>query len=205
MRVLLISLLLLSAITNAAPTATLTIDSSAGLAPLSANLTWSSSGATSCTASSVPAIAGWSGNKALSGTQAITITDNTTLTLQCGTAALSYLVTNWTAPVTNTDGTPITGTLTYNLYQKLANGTYQLVSNTPNRTLTVGPFAAGTWTFAVASLTTQTIGSQTFTYESIKTNDFSGTTTAAEYGTSSVQVGVLKKPNAPANPTATAQ
>jgi peptidoglycan/xylan/chitin deacetylase (PgdA/CDA1 family) len=62
----------------AAPTVTLSASPTSITSGQSSTLTWSSTNATSCTASG-----GWTGSKATSGTQSISPTANTTYTLAC--------------------------------------------------------------------------------------------------------------------------
>lgn len=52
-----------------------------------AQFVWSASDVSSCTASASPALAGWSGSKAVSGSQNILITEDTVVTLSCDSVA----------------------------------------------------------------------------------------------------------------------
>jgi hypothetical protein len=76
----------------AAPTVTLTADPATITSGQSSTLTWSSTGATTCTASG-----GWAGTKTTSGTQSVSPTGTTTYTLACtgagGTTTRSVTVT----------------------------------------------------------------------------------------------------------------
>jgi hypothetical protein len=82
-----------------------------GTGPLTITLSWTSSGATSCVAAD-----GWSGNKALSGSQVITgVSATTTYTLTCSEASGQAAV-SWTAPTNNTDGSPLVDLAGYELY-----------------------------------------------------------------------------------------
>ncbi len=65
-------------VTNPLPTVTLSASPTSITAGQSATLTWSSTNATSCSASG-----GWTGGKATSGTQSVSPTANTTYTLTC--------------------------------------------------------------------------------------------------------------------------
>jgi len=67
--------------TNPAPTVTISANPSTITTGSSAALTWSSTNATSCTASG-----GWSGSKATSGTQSVSPTATTSYTLTCAGA-----------------------------------------------------------------------------------------------------------------------
>ena len=94
--------------TSSAPTVSITTSPTSITSGQSSTLSWSSTNATSCTASG-----GWSGTKSTSGTQAVTPTTNTTYTLTCtgsgGSASGSATVT-----VTTTSGTAPTVTITAN-------------------------------------------------------------------------------------------
>jgi hypothetical protein len=100
--VLLASVFALAANAQTAPAVTLTVNPTTGISPLSVTLTWTSTGATTCTASN-----GWSGVKALSGSETVAnLTANRTFTLSCGTAT-GVAKLSWTAPTQNTDNSPI--------------------------------------------------------------------------------------------------
>lgn len=148
-RLFLLCLVLLSSTTTAqtAPTVTLTATPTTGVSPLNVTLTWSSTDASSCSASG-----GWSGAKTTSGTQALTgVTATTTYTLTCagnpGTATVS-----WAAPTLNTDGSPLTNLAGFKIYW--ANSSTGVASATPvvlnsptTRSYAVTGLAAGTWYF----------------------------------------------------------
>lgn len=95
-----------------APTVTLTISPLSGQTPAAATLTWSSTGAASCTASG-----SWTGTKATSGTQSLTgITADATYTLKCDSAVGNGRATlSWTPPTQNTDGTALTNLAGYRI------------------------------------------------------------------------------------------
>ena len=148
MRYSLLALLLLAFSTHAVPTVTLTATPSQAISPASITLTWSSTGASSCAASG-----GWSGSKAISGSQTLTdVRSSATYTLTCsegsGSAQLS-----WTAPTTNTDGSPLTDLSGFKVYA--ATSAAGVDSATPIvvapaiRTYTVTGLAAGTWHFGI--------------------------------------------------------
>lgn len=99
--------------TTPAPSVTFSANASTVTSGGSATLTWSSTNATSCTASG-----NWSGTQATSGTKTMTnLTSNQTYTLSCtgagGTTAKTVSVTV-TAPVVST---PSTSTGSYSVYQ----------------------------------------------------------------------------------------
>jgi len=87
------------------------------------------------------------------------------LMVVCGPAlgATLSLKATWTAPTTNTDGTPITDTLTYNLYET-DSGTNVLINSSPITTPGTSsapyqfsvplPSASKTLTFAVMAVDT---------------------------------------------------
>lgn len=90
---------------QSAPTVTLTATPATVVSPGSSTLNWASTNASTCTASG-----GWTGTKAVSGSEVISnLKANTSFTLVCsgstGSAQLS-----WTPPTQNTDGTPIAAT-----------------------------------------------------------------------------------------------
>jgi hypothetical protein len=107
-----LALLAMPAVAQTSPTVTLTPSVSSGISPLTVTLTWSSTGALSCTASGA-----WTGTKALSGSQTIAnLTATTTYKLDCkaadqpGSATLS-----WTPPTQNTDDTALTNLAGYRI------------------------------------------------------------------------------------------
>jgi hypothetical protein len=75
-------------------------------------------------------------------------------------AGIAYAVSttsaalSWTAPTTNTDGTAITATLTYNVYQGLSGALVKVQSNltTAATTITTGLTANTTQCFAVTAI-----------------------------------------------------
>lgn len=80
------------------------------------------------------------------------------LAAQAQTATTHSAAVSWTAPTTNTDGSAITGTLTYTLYQgtQPATGTATLASvqtglTAASATVTTGLTAGSTQCFAVTA------------------------------------------------------
>ncbi len=63
-------------INNQSPAVTIT-------PPGTATVTWSTTDINACTASASPSVSGWSGSKATSGSQTLSITQNTTVTMTC--------------------------------------------------------------------------------------------------------------------------
>ncbi len=60
-----------------------------------ANFEWSASDVSSCTASASPALAGWNGTKAITGSENIAITQTTTVTLTCDSVAPRNITINY--------------------------------------------------------------------------------------------------------------
>lgn len=143
---------------QAAPTVTLSASPTSGISPLDVTLTWSSTGATSCTASG-----GWTGTKATSGTQTVTgLRASATFTLTCSQGSGSADVT-WTAPTKNTDGSNLTDLAGYKLRAAssaagLASATAQTVGPTVSAYTFTG-LAAGTWYFDIRATNAQGIDS----------------------------------------------
>ncbi|MGA2964234.1 MAG: cellulase family glycosylhydrolase, partial [Candidatus Korobacteraceae bacterium] len=81
--------------TSAAPTATVSVSPTTIASGGSSTLTWSSTNATSCTASG-----GWTGTKATSGTQSVSPTSTTTYSLTCSGAGGTTSPTSATVTVT---------------------------------------------------------------------------------------------------------
>jgi thermitase len=126
-----------------APTASLSTSPSSITAGQSSNLTWSSTNATSCTASGA-----WSGTQAASGTLAVSPTSNSTYTLTCTGAggSASSSATVLVAPATMPPATPAglaptpldsSVTLTWNANTEADLAGYQLQYK---------PTAGNTWT-----------------------------------------------------------
>lgn len=87
---------------------------SSGNSPLTFTLAWNATGpaGTTCTASD-----GWSGVKALSGSQVISnLAATTSYTLTCSDPNGGGATLTWTAPTTNTDGSPLTNLAGYKLF-----------------------------------------------------------------------------------------
>jgi hypothetical protein len=128
-------------------------------------LQWSSSNATSCTASG-----GWSGTLATAGSKVTgALTATTTYTLSCtgagGTTSQSVQVSvtapttgsatvMWTPPTLNADGTPVTTLSGYTVYYGTTQGSLSqsvTVTGASTSSYTVTGLASGTWYFAVAA------------------------------------------------------
>lgn len=89
------------------------------VAPITTVLTWSSTGAVSCTAGGAGSVAAWSGAVPLSGTRTLSgIGVPMPLTLACtGPAGSDSVVLTWIPPTTNTDGTTLTDLGGYTVYR----------------------------------------------------------------------------------------
>jgi hypothetical protein len=135
-----------------APTVSLTASATDVQKNGSVTLTWSSTNATSCTASG-----GWTGALATSGSQSQTVTTTSTFTLTCkgsgGSGSGSAAVTAWNAPVP---------TISADQTNILSNNTVALTWSSQNATACIGADAlsgvlATSGSQTSASLTTTTI------------------------------------------------
>jgi len=162
---------------SSSTTASATLSASPpGVAPGgTTTLDWTSSNVTSCAASN-----GWSGSKALSGSEATgAINSDQTYTLTCtgtsGNAVASTTVTvrtavvSWTAPTQNTDGSALTNLAAYKVYwgPSSRNYTQSATVNAPTTTYTTA-LTPGTWYFAISAIDLTNA-------ESAKTNEVSKT------------------------------
>lgn len=132
----------------AAPVVNISLNPAIGVAPYPSTLTWTSTGAASCTASDA-----WAGAKALSGTQVVTISAATKYTLIC-VASDGKTTTTWVPPTQNTDGTPLTDLAGYNIYRgTTAANLVRIKSVGPAVTTLDDPgLATGTYVYAVTSV-----------------------------------------------------
>ena len=137
---------------NTPPTVTLTSNTGSVTSGSSVTLTWSSTDATSCTASG-----GWSGSKATSGSASLgPLTTNTTATLTCtgdgGTANDSVAITVTATPVQPTV------TLSANPGSVMSGGSSTLTWSSTNATNCT---ASGAWSGAKATSGTAPTGALT--------------------------------------------
>jgi hypothetical protein len=114
-------------------------------------LSWSTSPrATACTASG-----GWSGTKAASGTQTLpTIRASTNYTLTCTWSKGSARV-RWTAPTTNTNGTPLNNLAAFRVYYGTSRGSLTQISEVndiSSSTTTISGLSPATWFFKVRAV-----------------------------------------------------
>ncbi len=147
-------LAMLAAVAAHAQTAgvvTLRASQTSGTGSVTPVLTWSTNpAAASCTAGGA-----WSGTKAASGTQtlsAISATANYTLTCSWGGDRARL---DWTAPVTNTDGTVINNLSGFRILYGTSSSTLDrslAVNDVTARTATVTSLTPGNWYFAVRAV-----------------------------------------------------
>jgi hypothetical protein len=142
----------------------------------SSTLSWTSTNATSCTASG-----GWSGTKATSGSESTgNLTQDKSYTLTCtGSGGNAVSMTSvsvrsaqlsWEPPTQNVDGTALTNLAGFKIYYGTAPRTYTQVQtiNSPTTTSATVTLSPGTWYFAMTAL--NSLGE-----ESAKTNEVSKT------------------------------
>jgi hypothetical protein len=192
MKYLLLAFLALGAVAQAAPTVTVSINPATGVAPYSATLTWSSTGAVSCAASD-----GWTGSRGLSGTQAVTVpVAGAKYVLTC-TAADGAANLTWTAPDKNTNGSSLTDLSGYNLYRGTsATNLTRIRSLGPSLTSTVDDnLASGTYFWSLTSVNQANL-------ESARSNPVSVAVTGSS-ASGSATAAVQTIPNAPTNVSVT--
>ncbi len=117
-------------------------------------LTWSTTpAAASCSASGA---SDWTGSKAASGTATLAATNATrTYTLACQWPGVSLVALAWSAPSTNTDGTPVTNLAGFRIqYGSSASALDQSVylQDPAARTWTSPALAPGNWYFGVRAV-----------------------------------------------------
>lgn len=173
------------------PTGTFVANPATGTGSVTSLLSWNISGADSCTASG-----GWTGAKAVSGTQSVTVTATTTYTLTCsGAVTNGSALLSWTAPTQNTDGSALTDLAGYKVYRGTSSGavTTLVTSLTaPAASYTVTGLTSGTHWFSVTAF--NTAGN-----ESAKATPGSKTIPAAQSATFSATITVNKVPAPPGN------
>jgi hypothetical protein len=152
-------------VTNAIPTVNLAASPGTVQTGAKTTLTWSSTNATSCTASG-----GWLGSRATSGSSATGALNTTTIyALACtgagGTANKTATVTvaavvngstatvSWEAPTTNTDGTPVTPLSGYTIYYGNSPSalSHSIPASATATSYEITGLAPGTWYFAIAA------------------------------------------------------
>jgi len=117
------------------PTVNLSVDNTTVNSGGTANLTWTSTDTTSCTASG-----GWSGSQAVAGSRQVgPLQSSQTFTLQCSgaggnalamvsVAVMGELVLEWQAPSENVDGTAVIGLSAYRIHYGTSSGQYDDVA-----------------------------------------------------------------------------
>lgn len=155
-------LFLLGIISNAeaAPTVNITASPNNGFNTVYPTLTWSTTGAVSCTASSSPVDAGWNGSVPISGTKTVgPIKISTYYYLTCLSGSDYTASLDWVAPTINSDGSPLTDLAGFKIYE---------VQTSPQLLLTVGylitsayftGLPVGTHTYYVTSYNTSSVES----------------------------------------------
>jgi Fibronectin type III domain len=151
-------------VTHAIPTVNLAASPGTVQTGAKTTLTWSSTNATSCTASG-----GWLGSRATSGSSTTGALNTTTIyALACtgaeGTANKTATVTvtaalngtatlSWKAPTTNTDGTPVTPLSGYTIYYGTSPSalSHSIPASATATSYEITGLAPGTWYFAVAA------------------------------------------------------
>jgi len=189
-------LILIATVASAAPTVTLTASPTSGISPLNVTLSWSSTGAAVCSASG-----GWTGAKALSGSETVTgLKVDTTFSMLCSAADGSATLT-WIPPTQNTDGSTIVATgrgalAGFKVYDGTSPGSLAFTADVVGggmTTYTVNGLTAATWYFAVTAYNNVPV-------ESDKTLPVSKVVSIpATTATANVTVNV--KPNPPTNVT----
>lgn len=158
----LLGLSLVAEAQSAPVTITLTPSVTSGVVPYSTTLTWSATntvGTTPCTASGL-----WTGTKAASGSQVVTVSAPGSFTLTC-TGATDTATLSWVNPTQNTDGSALTNMAGVKVFwSQTSTG---LGSAAPNGQLgsptvtsyTITGLAVGTWYFGVKAYTTTGVDS----------------------------------------------
>lgn len=193
-----------------APVVTFDASVKSAVAPISTVLTWSSTGALTCTASGAGSGPGWSGSVPLSGTRTLTgINVNMTPTLACtGPAGTDTVVLSWTTPTKNEDGTALTDLAGFTLYR----GDTTTLTPLPGdlaptlTTISLPSQPAGALFYAIDAWANR--GVPVTKVRSVLSNVVSRTvvTGPAQTTTKSIAITVIPKPGAPvltvADPTA---
>jgi len=143
-----------------AGTVTLTANRTSATGSFAPVLTWS----TNPVAASCAASGGWSGTKAVSGTQTLpAISASTNYTLTCTWANGSTSV-SWVAPTTNTDGSALVNLAGFRVYYGTSSTSLtnsMLIDDVTRRSATISPLTPGTWYFAVRAFNTSNVESDT--------------------------------------------
>lgn len=158
-RALLVGALFLSstlpAVSQTSPTLTFTLETTTGADKRSVvpKLTWATSpAATSCSASGSST---WTGSKPATGSLTLAAVGvSTTYALVCNWPGITKVALAWTAPTSNTDGTPLTDLAGFRVMYGKGNSESGLDSSVYTESPTVTSWtspdlAPGTWYFGV--------------------------------------------------------
>jgi hypothetical protein len=150
---LLLGCLILFCGTVSAQTVNLTGRVSGNKSPIYTSLTWSTSGATSCAASSSPVDSTWNGTVALSGSKTVgPIYTSTTYILTCSASGSNSASLNWSPPYYNTDGTVLTDLAGFKLYEVLSSGPVLLTTVAAIvNSAAINGLSAGTHTYYITA------------------------------------------------------
>jgi hypothetical protein len=171
----------------APPVVNVSLNPATGIAPYASTLTWTVTGAVSCTASD-----GWTGSKAATGgTQSVTVAATAKYALTC-VAADGKVTTSWTAPASNTDGTPYTDNAGYNVYRGTSPASLAKIKSVGPTITSIDDtgLASGTYVYAVTTVNASSL-------ESAK----SATATATVTGSSTTASATAAVQTIPAPPT----
>lgn len=176
------------------PNMTLALETTTGADKRSVipRLTWTTTpAATSCTAGG-----GWSGSKSAGGTQLLAaVSVTTSYSLTCNWPGVTRAIVAWTAPTTNTDGSPLTNLQGYRVMYGRTNTEAGLDTSVYTENLlttwTSPDLAPGQWYFGVKAYNSLGL-------ESALSNVAGKNTTAAASETRNLELAI-KVPSAPTN------
>lgn len=152
--------LFVTSLASAQTISSFTATPSSGASPLTFTLAWSATGpaGTTCVASD-----GWTGTKALSGSQVITgVTATNSYTLSCSVPNGGGATVSWTPPTTNTDGSPLTDLASYELFHAATSAgvdTATPISVPLGTSYTLSGLPAGTRWFGMKAVNAQGVRS----------------------------------------------
>lgn len=177
-------------IAHAQVTASITVSPISSDKPVAPTITWSSSGADTCTATD-----GWSGTKSPSGTITLALlTKSTKFGLTCiGSQGKTTL--NWTLPLKNTDETALTNLKGFQLWNGSSVGTLSrnIVVNNPAAISADVLSPTGVQVFSISTITTSTT-----TNESAQSSAVSKTVTGDSVAVSAT-MDITVRPLPPSN------
>lgn len=144
----------INAVAQIAPTLVFTVSVNGTISPVTPTLSWSTNGASVCTAASSPVDAKWNGTVATSGSVvAGPVTSPTTYNLTCASASDTTATLSWVAPSLNTDGTQLTDLAGFKAYEVIGtNNVLTTTMNAPNYTsVPIVNLSVGSHTFFVTA------------------------------------------------------